>query len=180
MAHSQRVPWPTGRARLYPADWSPVCGDQVALYNEMLKEFHELGAELIGISVDGAWCHAAFARDRKLHCPLLADFEPKGDVTRRLRYWSTEITNAHFAGKFSQSSEKFSAGSGMIFVLHFGIFRSQTSTRMPSMQPKLPENREVFGQCTKHFSQIKTRSMTSRSQNMQPRLGWTKRVSFRK
>jgi len=67
----------------YPADWSPVCGDQVALYNEMLKEFHELGAELIGISVDGAWCHAAFARDRKLHFPLLADFEPKGDVARR-------------------------------------------------------------------------------------------------
>src|SRR5437763_2030684 len=55
----------------------------MALYNEMLKEFHDLGAELIGISVDGAWCHAAFARDRKLHFPLLADFEPKGDVARR-------------------------------------------------------------------------------------------------
>ena len=67
----------------YPADWSPVCGDQMTLYNEMLKEFHELGAELIGISVDGAWCHAAFARDRKLHFPLLADFEPKGEVARR-------------------------------------------------------------------------------------------------
>jgi peroxiredoxin len=67
----------------YPADWSPVCGDQMALYNEVLKDFHDLGAELIGISVDGAWCHAAFARDRKLHFPLLADFEPKGDVARR-------------------------------------------------------------------------------------------------
>lgn len=67
----------------YPADWSPVCGDQMALYNEVLKDFHELGAELIGISVDGAWCHAAFARDRKLHFPLLADFEPKGDVARQ-------------------------------------------------------------------------------------------------
>jgi peroxiredoxin len=67
----------------YPADWSPVCGDQMVLYNEMLKEFHDLGAELIGISVDGAWCHAAFARDRKLHFPLLADFEPKGDVARQ-------------------------------------------------------------------------------------------------
>jgi len=66
----------------YPADWSPVCGDQMALYNEMLKEFQDLGAELIGISVDGAWCHAAFARDRKLHFPLLADFEPKGAVAR--------------------------------------------------------------------------------------------------
>jgi peroxiredoxin len=66
----------------YPADWSPVCGDQVALYNEMLSEFREYGAELIGISVDGVWCHAAFARDRHLHFPLLADFEPKGAVAR--------------------------------------------------------------------------------------------------
>jgi peroxiredoxin len=67
----------------YPADWSPVCGDQMALYNEMLKEFHDLNTTLIGISVDGAWCHAAFARHRKLHFPLLADFEPKGEVARR-------------------------------------------------------------------------------------------------
>jgi len=67
----------------YPADWSPVCGDQMALYNEILPEFQRLGAELIGIPVDGAWCHAAFARDRKLHFPLLADFEPKGEVACR-------------------------------------------------------------------------------------------------
>jgi peroxiredoxin len=67
----------------YPADWSPVCGDQVALYNEILPEFHEYGAELVGISVDGVWCHAAFARDRNLHFPLLADFEPKGAVARK-------------------------------------------------------------------------------------------------
>jgi len=66
----------------YPADWSPVCGDQMALYNEILPEFQELGAELIGISVDGPWCHAAFARDRNLHFRLLADFEPKGAVAR--------------------------------------------------------------------------------------------------
>jgi peroxiredoxin len=66
----------------YPADWSPVCGDQMALYNEMLSEFQNLGAELLGISVDGSWCHAAFSRDRKLHFPLLADFEPKGAVSR--------------------------------------------------------------------------------------------------
>jgi len=67
----------------YPADWSPVCGDQLALYNEILPEFHKHGAELIGISVDGAWCHAAFASARKLHFPLLADFEPKGAVSRK-------------------------------------------------------------------------------------------------
>src|SRR5215471_16897747 len=67
----------------YPADWSPVCGDQMSLYNEMLSEFQQLGAEILGISVDGAWCHAAFCRDRKLHFPLLADFEPKGEVASR-------------------------------------------------------------------------------------------------
>jgi peroxiredoxin len=66
----------------YPADWSPVCGDQVSLYNEILSEFREYGAELLGISVDGVWCHAAFARDRNLHFPLLSDFEPKGSVAR--------------------------------------------------------------------------------------------------
>lgn len=66
----------------YPADWSPVCGDQMALYNEILPEFQKLGAELFGISVDGAWCHTAFSRDRKLHFPLLADFEPKGAAAR--------------------------------------------------------------------------------------------------
>src|SRR5271157_5036799 len=66
----------------YPADWSPVCGDQMALYNEILPEFQNLGAELVGISVDGVWSHSAFSRDRKLHFPLLSDFEPKGAVAR--------------------------------------------------------------------------------------------------
>ena len=66
----------------YPADWSPVCGDQMALYNEVLPEFRRFNAELIGISVDGVWCHKAFAQDRKLHFPLLADFEPKGAVAK--------------------------------------------------------------------------------------------------
>jgi peroxiredoxin len=66
----------------YPADWSPVCGDQMALYNELLDEFAQFDAELLGISVDGAWCHVAFAHERKLRFPLMADFEPKGDVAR--------------------------------------------------------------------------------------------------
>ena len=66
----------------YPADWSPVCGDQMVLYNEILPDFREHGAELLGISVDGVWCHAAFADDRNLRFPLLSDFEPKGAVSR--------------------------------------------------------------------------------------------------
>ena len=65
----------------YPADWSPVCGDQMALYNEILPEFDEYGAQLLGISVDGAWCHKAFSQARNLHFDLLADFEPKGAVS---------------------------------------------------------------------------------------------------
>lgn len=67
----------------YPADWSPVCGDQVSLYNEILPEFEKFGAQLLGVSVDGVWCHRAFAENRKLHFPLLSDFEPKGDVSGR-------------------------------------------------------------------------------------------------
>jgi peroxiredoxin len=67
----------------YPADWSPVCGDQMALYNEILPEFQRYGAELLGLSVDGYWCHLAFAEARKLHFPLLADFEPKGQVAQK-------------------------------------------------------------------------------------------------
>ena len=66
----------------YPADWSPVCGDQTTLYNELLPEFRRHKANLLGISVDGAWCHTAYAKDRKLHFPLLSDFEPKGEVAR--------------------------------------------------------------------------------------------------
>ncbi len=67
----------------YPADWSPVCGDQMSLYNEMSRYFEKYDAEMIGISVDGKWCHAAFTEARKLKFKLLADFEPKGEVARR-------------------------------------------------------------------------------------------------
>ena len=66
----------------YPADWSPVCGDQMALYNEMRDEFATYGAQVLGISVDGAWCHKAFAEARNISFPLLSDFEPKGEVSR--------------------------------------------------------------------------------------------------
>jgi peroxiredoxin len=74
----------------YPADWSPVCGDQMALYNEILPEFQKYGAELIGISVDGVWCHEAFAKDRHLHFPLASDFEPKGEVAKSYHAYRAE------------------------------------------------------------------------------------------
>lgn len=66
----------------YPADWSGTCGDQLALYNEVLPEFQRLGAELLGISVDGRWCHKAYSDARNFGFTLLADFQPKGEVSR--------------------------------------------------------------------------------------------------
>jgi peroxiredoxin len=66
----------------YPADWSPVCSDQMGLYAQLLPEFKKFDAEILGISVDGIWSHIAFSKDRKLNFPLLSDFEPKGAVAR--------------------------------------------------------------------------------------------------
>ena len=66
----------------YPADWSPVCGDQMSLYNETLPLFNKFNAQLIGISVDSKWCHKAFSESRNLHFPLLSDFEPKGAISK--------------------------------------------------------------------------------------------------
>ena len=74
----------------YPADWSPVCGDQLALYSTLHDEFERLGAEVVGISVDGAWCHTAYAEARRLRLTLLADFEPKGEVSRRYGVYNEE------------------------------------------------------------------------------------------
>ena len=66
----------------YPADWSPACSDQMALYQEIMPEFKRHNAQLLGISVDGVWRHLAFAKDRNIRFPLLADFEPKGAVSQ--------------------------------------------------------------------------------------------------
>lgn len=75
----------------YPADWSPVCSDQMALYNEILPEFRKYKAELLGISVDGYWCHNAFSQSRHLHFPLLSDFEPKGAVAKKYGAYQEEV-----------------------------------------------------------------------------------------
>lgn len=73
----------------YPADWSPVCGDELALFNECLPEFKRYDAQLLGVSVDGVWCHKAYAKARNLEFPLLADFEPKGEVSRKYGAYRT-------------------------------------------------------------------------------------------
>jgi peroxiredoxin len=59
-----------------------VCGDELALFNEVLPEFQRYDVRVVGISVDGVWCHKAYAKTRNLAFPLLADFEPKGEVSR--------------------------------------------------------------------------------------------------
>jgi peroxiredoxin len=74
----------------YPADWSPVCGDQLTLYNEVLPLFEAHDAQVVAISVDGRWCHRAFAEQRNLQFPLLSDFEPKGAVARAYGVYDAE------------------------------------------------------------------------------------------
>ena len=74
----------------YPADWSPVCGDQMSLYNEMLRYFKKFNAELLGISVDGKWCHAAYRQARNLHFTLLSDFHPKGATAKAYGVYNEE------------------------------------------------------------------------------------------
>jgi peroxiredoxin len=67
----------------YPADWSPVCGDELAIFNEIFPELESrFKAAVFGISVDGIWCHAAYASNKNLRFQLLADFHPKGKVSR--------------------------------------------------------------------------------------------------
>jgi peroxiredoxin len=69
----------------YPADFSPVCSDELAIFGELQPELAGYGARTLGLSVDGVWCHRAFARERHLRFPLLSDFHPKGEVSRRYR-----------------------------------------------------------------------------------------------
>lgn len=81
----------------YPADWSPVCTDQLSFYNEVVEIFAEKNAVLVGISVDSIWCHTAFSNDRKLDFPLLADFEPKGAIARQYDVYNNNFGEAERA-----------------------------------------------------------------------------------
>jgi peroxiredoxin len=74
----------------YPSDFSPVCTDQLSVYEEVLPQLEEAGATLLGISVDGAFCHKAFREHQNLTIPLLADFHPKGEVAKAYGVWSED------------------------------------------------------------------------------------------
>jgi peroxiredoxin len=74
----------------YPADFSPVCTDQLSVYQEVLPEFARRGVKLYGVSVDNAYCHNAFQRSLGTTIPLLADFHPKGEVARRFGVYADD------------------------------------------------------------------------------------------
>jgi peroxiredoxin len=75
----------------YPADFSPTCTDQLSVYQDRLGEFEERGVQVLGISVDGAFCHKAFQTHLSLTIPLLADFHPKGEVAKAYGIWSEDF-----------------------------------------------------------------------------------------
>ncbi len=74
----------------YPADFSPICTDQLNVYQEVLGELEAEGARLYGISVDSAFAHKAFQEHLGITIPLLADFNPKGEVARRYGVYIAE------------------------------------------------------------------------------------------
>ncbi len=79
----------------YPLDFSPVCTDQLSLYQEVLGEIEGRGASLVGISVDSTYCHRAFRERLNLTMPLLADFNPKGRVSRAYGAWIDSVDHGN-------------------------------------------------------------------------------------
>ena len=79
----------------YPLDFSPVCTDQLSLYQEVLGEIESKGASLVGISVDSSYCHRAFREHLNLTMPLLADFKPKGEISRAYGAWIDEVDHGN-------------------------------------------------------------------------------------
>ena len=109
----------------YPSDFSPVCTDQLNVYQEVLGELEEQGVQLLGISVDGAFCHKAFQEHLGLTIPLLADFHPKGEV----------------AQAYGVCIEEYGvAGRALVMVgarRHGGVVVHVAAARDPGRQPDL-------------------------------------------
>jgi peroxiredoxin len=64
----------------YPLDFSPICTDEHACFVRDMARLNALNAQVFGISVDSVWAHKAFARQMGITYPLLADFQPRGEV----------------------------------------------------------------------------------------------------
>ncbi len=71
----------------YPGDFSPLCNDQLSIYQEVLPEIEAKGAQVLGISVDSWYAHAEFHSKLGLGFPLLSDFKPKGGVAKSYGCW---------------------------------------------------------------------------------------------
>jgi mycoredoxin-dependent peroxiredoxin len=67
----------------YPLDWSPVCTKEHACFVNGMKQFEQLDAQVLGLSVDSVWSHKAYAEKMGIHYPLLADFHPRGAVAAK-------------------------------------------------------------------------------------------------
>jgi peroxiredoxin len=79
----------------YPLDFSPVCSDQLSVYQEVKPQIAEKGVELVGISVDHGFAHKAFQEKLGIDTPLLADFEPKGEVARAYGAYIEKVGHAN-------------------------------------------------------------------------------------
>lgn len=136
----------------YPADWSPVCGDQMALYNEMLEEFAGYNAQILGVSVDGEWCHKAFAENRHIRFPLLSDFEPKGAVSRSYGAYESKggvsqralfVIDGNGVIRWSYLSPMgVNPGADGIFAALDELTKAETASPRESAQKATPTRRE--------------------------------------
>lgn len=74
----------------YPLDFSPVCTDQLNVYNEVLDDLEAAGVQMYGVSVDSAYAHGAFQRHLGIRIPLLADFHPKGELAKQYGFYDEQ------------------------------------------------------------------------------------------
>jgi peroxiredoxin len=79
----------------YPLDFSPVCSDQLSIYQEVKPEIEAKGVEMVGISVDHGFAHRAFREKLGIDTTLLADFEPKGEVARAYGAYIEKVGHAN-------------------------------------------------------------------------------------
>jgi peroxiredoxin (alkyl hydroperoxide reductase subunit C) len=79
----------------YPMDFSPVCSDQLSIYQEVKPQIAARGVELVGISVDHGFAHKAFQERLGIDTRLLADFEPKGEVARAYGAYIERVGHAN-------------------------------------------------------------------------------------
>ena len=74
----------------YPLDWSPVCTNEHACFVNDMKRFETLDAAVLGVSVDSAWSHKAYAEKMGIKYSLLADFNPRGGMAGKYGVYLAE------------------------------------------------------------------------------------------